>query len=214
MLEALGPQRWWPSRSRFETIVGAILTQNTSWANAAKAIEALRRRKLLHPQRLVAVPRAKLARTIASARFQNVKARRLGNFLAWFDETYQSSLKRMFAARLDRLRAELLTVNGIGPETADSILLYAGGMPTFVVDAYTRRILSRHGLVRADATYDEMKEVFETRLEPDVNLYNEFHALIVAVGSRFCKTKPRCEQCPLRPMLPRPKSRSPATAPH
>ena len=214
MLDALGPQHWWPSRSRFETIVGAILTQNTNWANAAAAIEALRRQRLLHPARLASVPQAELARLIAPARFQNVKAKRLGNFLSWFHDTYHGSLNRMFAARLDRLRAELLTVNGIGPETADSILLYAGGMPTFVVDAYTLRILSRHALVPPDAKYDDVKELFETRLGRDAGLFNEFHALIVAVGSRFCKTKPRCEKCPLRPMLARPAARSQAVAPH
>ena len=203
MLDALGPQHWWPSRTRFETIVGAILTQNTSWGNAAKAIQALRRERLLSAKKLLAVPEARLARIIAPARFQNVKARRLRHFLLWFESTYGSSLRRMFTTPLPRLREELLSVNGIGPETADSILLYAGDLPTFVVDAYTRRVLSRHGLVGADATYDEMKDLFERRLEPDATLYNEYHALIVAVGSRFCGTKPRCDECPLRPMLPR-----------
>lgn len=203
MLDALGPQHWWPSRTRFETIVGAILTQNTSWANASKAIRALRSERLLSAKRLLGVPEARLARIIAPARFQNVKARRLRHFLLWFEATYRSCLRRMFATPLSQLRDELLSVNGIGPETADSILLYAGALPTFVVDAYTRRVLSRHGLVEADATYDAMKDLFEKRLEPDAALYNEYHALIVAVGSRFCRTKPRCDGCPLRPMLPR-----------
>jgi len=203
MLDALGPQHWWPSRTRFETIAGAILTQNTSWTNASKAIQALRRERVLSAKKLLAVPEARLARIIAPARFQNVKARRLRHFLAWFESEYRSSLRRMFATPLPQLRDELLSVNGIGPETADSILLYAGDLPTFVVDAYTRRVLSRHGLIEPHATYDTMKELFEKHLEPDAALYNEYHALIVAVGSRFCGTKPRCDECPLKPMLPR-----------
>jgi len=202
MLDALGPQHWWPSRTRFETIVGAILTQNTSWANASKAIQALRRERLLSAKRLLAVPEVRLARIIAPARFQNVKARRLRSFLLWFESTYGSSLRRMFATPLSQLRDELLSVNGVGPETADSILLYAGDLPTFVVDAYTRRVLSRHGLIGTDATYDAMKNLFEKHLESDAALYNEYHALIVAVGNRYCGTKPRCDECPLRPMLP------------
>ena len=123
--------------------------------------------------------------------------------MEWFEFAYGSSLRRMFATPLPQLRDELLSVNGIGPETADSILLYAGALPTFVVDAYTRRVLSRHGWVDTDATYDAMKELFERHLEQDVALYNEYHALIVAVGSRFCGTTPRCDECPLRPMLSR-----------
>ena len=203
MFDALGPQHWWPSRTRFETIVGAVLTQNTSWANASKAIQALRRERLLSAKKLLAVPEAELARIITPARFQNVKARRLRHFMEWFEFAYGSSLRRMFATPLPQLRDELLSVNGIGPETADSILLYAGALPTFVVDAYTRRVLSRHGWVDTDATYDAMKELFERHLEQDVALYNEYHALIVAVGSRFCGTTPRCDECPLRPMLSR-----------
>ena len=201
MLDALGPQHWWPSRSPFETIVGAILTQNTSWTNASRAVEALRQRRLLVPKRLRALPERELAAIIAPARFQNVKARRLRHFLDWFQSAHRSSLQRMFATNLDALRADLLGVNGIGPETADSILLYAGDKATFVVDAYTRRILFRHGLVPADAGYDAIKAFFERRLPEDTALYNEYHALIVAVGSRYCHPKPRCDECPLRPLL-------------
>ena len=198
MLDALGPQGWWPGRTRFEVIVGAILTQNTSWTNVARAIERLRRARVLTPQALAALPQARLARLIRPSGYYNVKAGRVKRFLSFLQERYSLNLSRMLARRPSSLRKELLAVPGIGPETADSILLYAGGVPIFVVDAYTRRILSRHGLIPPDASYDEMQALFMGVLPPKAALYNEYHALLVAVGKEYCRPVPRCAACPLR----------------
>lgn len=202
-LEALGPQGWWPGRTRFEVIVGAILTQNTSWGNVARAIQNLRRAGALTPQALAAIPPAQLARLIRSSGYYNVKAGRVKRFLGFLGERYGLSVSRMLARRPSSLRQELLAVPGIGPETADSILLYAGGVPIFVVDAYTRRILSRHGLIKKDASYDEMQALFMSALPPNAALYNEYHALLVAVGKEHCRPVPRCTGCPLRRDLER-----------
>ncbi len=209
MLETLGPQGWWPGRTRFEVIVGAILTQNTSWGNVARAIENLRRACALTPQALAAIPPVRLARLIRSSGYYNVKAGRVKRFLGFLRDRYGLNLSRMFARRPSSLRRELLAVPGIGPETADSILLYAGRVPTFVVDAYTRRILSRHGLIAPDASYDEMQALFMEALQPNAALYNEYHALLVAVGKEYCRPVPRCAACPLRRDLER---HCPATA--
>jgi len=209
LLEALGPQGWWPGRTRFEVIVGAILTQNTSWANVARAIQNLRRARALTPQALAAIPPARLARLIRSSGYYNVKAGRVKRFLGFLRDQYGLNLSRMLARPPSSLRRELLAVPGIGPETADSILLYAGGMPIFVVDAYTRRILSRHGLVPPDASYDEMQALFMGALPPNAALYNEYHALLVAVGKEYCRPVPRCAECPLRRDL---EQHRPATA--
>jgi endonuclease-3 related protein len=198
MLEALGPQGWWPGRTRFEVIVGAILTQNTSWGNVARAVENLRRAGALTPQALAMIPPARLARLIRSSGYYNVKVGRVKRFLGFLQERYGLNVSRMLARRPSSLRQELLAVPGIGPETADSILLYAGGVPIFVVDAYTRRILSRHGLIAPDASYDEMQALFMGALPPDAALYNEYHALLVAVGKAYCRPVPRCAGCPLR----------------
>lgn len=209
MAAALGPQGWWPGRTRFEVIVGAILTQNTSWANVARAIQRLRRERALTPQALAALPRARLAQLIRSSGYYNVKAGRVKRFLGFLQDRYGLSLSRMFARRPSSLRKELLAVPGIGPETADSILLYAGGVPIFVVDAYTQRILSRHGLIGLDATYDEIQALFMGALPPNAAHYNEYHALLVAVGKIYCRPIPRCAACPLRRDLER---HCPATA--
>ncbi|HSD50580.1 MAG TPA: endonuclease III domain-containing protein [Candidatus Methylomirabilis sp.] len=198
MLEALGPQGWWPGRTRFEVIVGAILTQNTSWRNVARAMDNLRRACALTPGALAAMPPARLAQLIRSSGYYNVKVGRVKRFLGFLRERYGLNVSRMFARRPSSLRKELLAVPGIGPETADSILLYAGGVPIFVVDAYTRRILSRHGLVPPDASYDEMQELCMGALPPNAALYNEYHALLVAVGKAYCRPVPRCAGCPLR----------------
>lgn len=198
MLKALGPQGWWPGRTRFEVIVGAILTQNTSWGNVARAIENLRGAGALTPQALATIPPARLARLIRSSGYYNVKAGRVKRFLSFLGERYGLNVSRMLARRPSSLRKELLAVPGIGPETADSILLYAGGVPIFVVDAYTRRILSRHGLIAPDASYDEMQALFMGALPPDAALYNEYHALLVAAGKEYCRPVPRCAGCPLR----------------
>lgn len=203
MLDALGPQGWWPGRTRFEVIVGAILTQNTSWANVARAIERLRRARALTPEALAALPQDRLAQLIRSSGYYNVKAGRVKRFLGFLRGRYGLNLSRVFARRPSILRTELLAVPGIGPETADSILLYAGRVPIFVVDAYTRRILSRHGLIAPDATYDAMQTLFMGALPPNAPRYNEYHALLVAVGKAYCRPVPRCSACPLRRDLER-----------
>ncbi len=203
MERALGPQGWWPGRTRFEVIVGAILTQNTAWTNVARAIARLRRARVLRPEALAALPTPRLARLIKSSRYYRTKAARVKGFLRFLRVRYGLNLSRMLAQRPSILRQELLAVPGIGPETADSILLYARRVPTFVVDAYTRRILARHGLIPSDATYDVVQALFTSNLPPDAALYNEYHALLVAVGKNYCRPAPRCATCPLRRDLER-----------
>jgi endonuclease-3 related protein len=198
MERALGPQGWWPGRTRFEIVVGAILTQNTAWTNVARAIANLRRAHALRPQALTALPTPRLARLVRSSGYYRTKARHVKRFVRFLQGRYRLDLSRMFAERPSILRKELLAVPGIGPETADSILLYAGNVPIFVVDAYTRRILQRHGLIRPNATYDTVQALFMSNLPPDASLYNEYHALLVAIGKDFCRPVLRCEDCPLR----------------
>lgn len=194
----LGPQGWWPGRSRFEVIVGAILTQSTNWGNVEKAIRQLRRARALTPSAMSALSGHRLATLIRPAGYFAVKARRLQNFLAFLGTRYGGSLRRMFREEPARLRNALLEVSGIGPETADSILLYAGNMPVFVVDAYTTRILSRHRLISPQAAYHEVQALLMSHLPRDAQLYNEYHALLVAVGKMYCRSTPRCDTCPLR----------------
>jgi endonuclease III related protein len=203
LIRAYGPQHWWPGKTRFEVIVGAILTQNTSWTNVERAIAELRREKLLAPTAIRRVPLARLARLIRSSGYFRRKARKLKAFVDFLQQHYQGSLDKMFAAATAELREQLLGVHGIGPETADSILLYAGGRPVFVVDAYTRRILERHNLAHENHSYDEIGRLFEASLPGSVPLFNEYHALIVHIGKHFCrKSGPCCEKCALRPFLP------------
>ena len=200
---ANGPQHWWPGRSPFEVIVGAILTQNTAWTNVERAIANLRREKLLTPRAIRHVPVGRLARLIRSSGYFRQKAKKLKAFVAFLDKEYAGSLSKMFRAPTTTLREQLLGVHGIGPETADSILLYAGKHPVFVVDAYTRRILERHGLVALKSSYKDLRQLFERSLPKDAVLYNEFHALIVRTGKDFCRTgTPRCAECPLKAFLP------------
>jgi endonuclease-3 related protein len=194
---AYGPQHWWPGQTRTEIVVGAILTQNTNWRNVEKAIAHLRRAGALDWAALRDLPPARLAGLIRPAGYYNVKARRLRNFVDWLWRRYGGDLAGMAGVPLGRLREELLGVNGIGPETADSILLYGLGRPTFVVDAYTRRIALRHGLQQEGGDYASLKGLFEAHLPRSVKLFNEYHALIVAVGKRHCRAKARCEGCPL-----------------
>lgn len=193
-----GPQGWWPGHSRYEVIVGAILTQNTNWGNVQKAIRRLRRAQALTPATMSALSRRRLEELIRPAGFFAVKARRLHNFLAFLHTRYQGSLRRMFREEPGALRQALLGVSGIGPETADSILLYAGNMPLFVVDAYTKRIFARHRLISRAASYDEVQALFMNHLPRNADLYNEYHALLVAVGKTYCRSIPRCDTCPLR----------------
>ncbi|MFA4989577.1 MAG: endonuclease III domain-containing protein [Candidatus Omnitrophota bacterium] len=193
-----GPQRWWPADTAFEVMVGAILTQNTSWPNVEKAIANLKKHKALEPARLYHLPPKKLARLIRSAGFYNVKAKRLKEFLDFFVNNYGSSIKKISKAKVAPLRKELLAIKGVGPETADSILLYALHKPIFVIDAYTRRVFSRHKFIQEDATYDQVQRLFMLNLKKDVKLFNEYHALLVALAKNYClKSAPKCSVCPL-----------------
>lgn len=203
LYKAYGPQHWWPGETAFEVMAGAVLTQNTAWSNVEKAIANIRDRGLLAPSRLAAVPRRRLAALIRPSGYFNVKAQRLHNLVAFLMDHHQGSVKRMFRRDPVALRRELLAVNGIGPETADSILLYAGNKPLFVVDAYTKRVFSRHGIVSREASYDQVQRLFMDSLPRDARLYNEYHALIVRLGKERCKKgRPRCEGCPLEALLP------------
>ena len=194
-----GPQGWWPGRSRLETIVGAILTQNTSWSNVEKAIKNLKNEGLLSsPSRLHNVSMQKLARLIHPAGYYNVKSRRLKNFTKFLIANYNGKLDKLAKVKTHRLRQELLAVNGIGPETCDSILLYAFKRPVFVVDAYTKRIFSRHGLFDNDLAYGSVQKKFMNNLPSDEEVFNEYHALLVRLAKDHCKTKPICGNCPLR----------------
>ena len=192
-----GPQDWWPGDTPFEVAVGAILTQNTNWANVEKAITSLKSRKVLNARALHAMPHDRLASLIRPAGYFNIKAARLKNFLAFFANHYGGSMKRMRVAEVHPLREGLLSVSGIGPETADSILLYALGKPVFVIDAYTKRALVRHGVVPEKATYHELQELFHGALPSEVQLFNEYHALFVMLGKHYCRPKPQCSGCPL-----------------
>lgn len=200
--QAWGAQHWWPGRTRFEVIVGAILTQNTAWSNVEKAIRRLKSERLLTPGRLHAVPLPELAERIRPAGYYNVKAKRLRAFTTLLHTRFGGRLDRLFALDTPALRSVLLSVNGIGPETADSICCYAARRPQFVVDAYTRRFLLRHGWITEAADYETIARLFMDRLPPDVQCYNEYHALIVRLGKTFCRTRPQCVHCPLRPWLP------------
>lgn len=202
---ALGPQRWWPARTRLEVIVGAILTQNTSWTNVERAVANLRRAKLLSVSALTRVPPARLAACVRPSGYFRQKAAKLKAFLEFLRRGYAGSLARMFRAPTEELRTALLGVHGIGPETADSILLYAGERPVFVVDAYTRRILLRHALIAEKEGYEEVRARFEQGLPADPRLFNQYHALLVQVGKRWCRPREaRCAACPLGDFLPAP----------
>jgi endonuclease-3 related protein len=193
-----GDLNWWPGNSPFEVIVGAILTQNTAWRNVEKAVSRLKSNNLLHPVGILEIDDSTLADLIRPAGYYNIKTRRLKSFIRFLYNEYGGKLDNMFAEDLWRLRARLLTVKGIGEETADSILLYAGRKPIFVVDAYTRRVLQRHDIVHSDATYKEIQNLFMTHLPHSVPLYNQYHALFVHTGKLFCTKSPRCDGCPLQ----------------
>ncbi|MBN2130962.1 MAG: endonuclease III domain-containing protein [Sedimentisphaerales bacterium] len=200
LLEAFGPQHWWPGRTTFEIILGAILTQNTSWANVEKAIANVRAAGRLEPNALHELDAETLETLIRPAGYFRVKAKRLRNFLQWLFDEYGGDVTALENVQTSRLREELLGVSGIGPETADSILLYALNRPVFVVDTYTARVMVRHGLVEPEIDYQQLQDLFESHLEPDVALFNEYHALLVRVGKEFCKPKPKCPACPLNPL--------------
>ncbi|MDP8266345.1 MAG: endonuclease III domain-containing protein [Candidatus Aceula meridiana] len=197
-----GPQHWWPAKTPFEVVVGAILVQNTNWTNTAAAIKNLKTKKLLNPQKLKNISHKRLAAVIRQAGYFNVKARRLKNFIDFLFDKYSGRISTMAKEDSQLLRRQLLSVNGIGPETADSILLYALNKSFFVVDAYTKRILLRHKLILKDATYDEVQEIFMKSLIQNTKLFNEYHALIVHLAKKFCKRKPLCKRCPLNYLTP------------
>ena len=202
LLQAYGPQKWWPAESPFEVMVGAVLTQNTNWQGVEKAIANLKQSNLLNPNKLQALSTEELARLIKPAGYFNLKARRLKNLIEFLTETYAGDLETMERVDTDQLRKELLEVNGVGPETADSILLYALQRPVFVVDTYTYRVMNRHGLIGEEVGYDELQGLFTQHLPLDKTLFNQYHALLVRVGKLHCQPKPRCQRCPLEPLLP------------
>lgn len=197
LFKEFGPQKWWPAETKFEVIVGAILTQNTNWGNVEKALANLKKAGVLNPAALQQIPAKKLARLIKPSGFFNIKTKRLKSFIHFFFKEYDGDLAKMNKEPLAILRQKILAVHGIGPETADSILLYACDQPIFVVDAYTKRIFSRHNLVNKNADYHQVQNLFMNHLSPDVQLFNEHHALIVRLAKDFCRTKPRCDVCPL-----------------
>ncbi|MGD0596329.1 MAG: endonuclease III domain-containing protein [Sedimentisphaerales bacterium] len=197
LYKRFGPQDWWPGDTPFEVIVGAILTQNTNWTNVEKAITNLKNAKALSPDKLHGIDIKKLAELIRPAGYFNIKAKRLKNFLDWFFENYSGELKNLEKVPTAELCQQLLSVKGIGPETADSILLYALNRSVFVVDAYTARICSRHHLIDGGADYHQIQEMFESNLPSSIQLFNEYHALLVHLGKDFCKPMPKCEECPL-----------------
>jgi endonuclease III related protein len=230
LLARYGPQNWWPARSRFEVIVGAYLTQNTNWSNVEKALLNLRRARRLSVSAMRATPIDELETLVRPSGYFRQKARKLKTFIAFLDERYSGSLSRMFAEPTAKLRAELLELKGVGPETADSILLYAGNHPVFVVDAYTRRVLLRHGMINQKTSYEDIRAMIEhaisssgreslvvkesgsdprhpvSRMSSSARTelaqhYNELHALIVRVGNHYCRAKPICEGCPLQVFL-------------
>ncbi len=204
MLRELGRQGWWPARTRLEVILGAILTQNTAWRNAALALKRLREAGLFTLARLRQASQTELESRIRPAGFFRQKARSIRNFLAWLDSAHGGSLTRLFTTQATHLRRELLELRGLGPETADAILLYAGRQPFFVADAYTRRILARHDLVPSGASYSAVQRFLHQHLPADPDLFNEYHALLVEVGKRYCRRQvPRCDACPLKEFLPK-----------
>jgi endonuclease-3 related protein len=219
MRARFGHQQWWPGETPFEVCVGAILTQNTAWTNVERAIANLKAAQVLDPEKLFALPEPKLAELIRPAGYFNVKARRLRAFLRVLVGTFGGDLDRLFAGETPTVRERLLAIHGVGPETADSLLLYAGGYQSFVIDAYTKRIFERHGWLKrkrkeengknSENSYDEMKALCESALNQKagaarLDYWQDYHAQLVMAGKHFCRTRtPRCEDCPLKPLLPR-----------
>jgi endonuclease III related protein len=195
--------RWWPAQTPFEVVVGAILTQSTAWGNVERAIANLRSARLLTPSAMLRVRTARLAALVRPSGYFRQKAKKLKAFVRFLENEYGGSLKRMFLTPTSELREKLLSVHGIGPETADSILLYAGNHAVFVVDAYTHRIFGRHGITDGKPDYENVRAFIETSIPRQPELFNEFHALLVNTGKNWCrKSVPRCQECPLRPLLP------------
>jgi endonuclease-3 related protein len=197
LYDHFGPLNWWPAETPFEVMAGAILTQNTAWTNVEKAIANLKQNQKLDPQKLKRARKETIARLVRPSGYFNQKSERLKDYAAYFADNYNSDWQTMAERDTHELREELLSLRGIGPETADSILLYALGKTVFVVDAYTRRAFARLGYLPEDAGYDFTKDFFTRHLPGDRELYNEFHAQIVYLGKDYCRSKPRCESCPL-----------------
>jgi endonuclease-3 related protein len=197
LLSTFGPQNWWPAETELEMMVGAILTQNTSWNNVEKAILNLKEKNLLSIQKLSQITASILAEYIRPAGYYNLKVKRLKNLINFIVDRYNGDINNLFSFDTETIREELLTVKGIGLETADSIVLYGAGRPIFVVDTYTHRILTRHGLIEEEAAYNDLQSFFMDNLSHDAELYKEFHALIVKTGKDFCRRTPRCSECPL-----------------
>ena len=198
LYRAYGPRHWWPGETSFEVMVGAILTQHTSWKNVEKAIQKLKEKGLLNPKGIHRLKPGPLASLIRSSGYYRIKAKRLKAFVGFLFEEYNGDIKKMKKEAMMELRGKLLKVNGIGPETADSILLYGLQKPVFVVDAYTKRILSRHDIISAGASYGEMQNLFMDHLPHDEKLLNEYHALLVHLGKNVCKKDPECDICPIK----------------
>jgi endonuclease-3 related protein len=198
LFKAYGPRHWWPGETPFEVMVGAILTQNTSWGNVEMAIQGLKKKGVLNAKGIHRLRKSQLAPLVRSSGYYRIKTLRLKNFVNFLFENYNGSITRMEKEGLETLRGKLLGVNGIGPETADSILLYGLNKPIFVVDAYTKRILSRHGMISENGSYEEIQRLFMDHLPLDEKLFNEYHALIVHLGKTLCKKVPRCDICPLK----------------
>ncbi|HON06841.1 MAG TPA: endonuclease III domain-containing protein [Verrucomicrobiota bacterium] len=211
MRQRFGHQHWWPGENEFEICIGAILTQNTAWSNVEKAFNNLRNAKVLTPQKLYNLPLEKLALLIKPAGYYNVKARRLRNFLEVLVKDFSGDLEEMLSGDLNVVRNRLLAIKGIGNETADSMLLYAGRHLSFVIDAYTKRIFYRHDWCDIDADYEDLKGLCEQLLKADtstdlLDYWQDYHAQLVMVGKNFCKSRvPECENCPLGSLLPEKK---------
>lgn len=195
LISHYGPQHWWPGETPFEVIIGAILTQSAAWTNVEKAVTNLKTADALSPSKIRDLPLGEMARLIHPCGYYNAKAAKLNAFVSWLGEYYHDNLNSLFALEPEALRRQLLSLNGIGEETADSIMLYAGEKPIFVIDAYTKRIISRVGLLPDTAVYKVFQEFFMNNLPPDTHLFNEFHALLVTLGKNACQKKPLCSEC-------------------
>jgi endonuclease III related protein len=202
LFKAYGPRHWWPGETPFEVMVGAILTQNTSWSNVEKAIQRLKWKGVLSCEAIHHLRKSQLASLIKPSGYYRIKADRLKAFVLFLVENYSGDIESMAKEDLEMLRPKLLSVKGIGPETADSILLYGLKKSIFVVDAYTKRILSRHGLISDKASYEEVQRLFMDHLPHDEKLFNEYHALLVHLGKTVCKKIPRCDICPIKNIGP------------
>lgn len=197
LFDHYGPREWWPAETPFEVVVGTILTQNTAWRNVEKAIANLKQFGPLTPEALFRLPEETLAEAIRPSGYYRQKGKRLRNFLGMLSNRFECRIEALFDLPTETLREELLVLSGIGPETADSILLYAAGRPVFVIDTYTIRILSRHELLPEETSYVEAQQWVTDNLPEDVQLFNEFHALLVNVGKDYCRPRPKCPGCPL-----------------